>query len=830
MLNKLLISSAIATAVSVTAPAHATAFSQTAYMNHLLADRLTKVYGLTPSANSPITIDVAVYVHPIYLHQSYFATKSTSSGPQENGSQFALHRINSMVSKLNEALAASVVKAKVKVNFVSLTTPDFPILSSTGTYSFKMPDGVTTVTKDSEYFEYLMQDWQGATTKYGFDTSNVTRRIKAATGADLHIFIRPHLDERMVEDKFVTPLLESYPNVPRPLVDESHGGAGFEFGSMTIYDKYWSVGYQGVDPNQDYVLLTAAHQFGHVLQAGHEAGKETSKISYARAFACGGHFTVMNAEVTEKSLAVFSSPNISFEGEFCGSFIGNNDEADNREVLINNTPLVGAYAEPKSPTSTVSLSAESHELIEGNEYVITVKRTGDLAEEAFVTLIGENSSATEGYLVPSTGQVSTGADYIFGMPTVNFAPNQDTATVKLTIPIRAGGSLQELFFIKAQYAANTLIDPDRARLSFAILPNSQVPEKTITLSLTSTPVKEGDKVMLPVTRNLGQGVVTAKYSAQDQTAKNQLHYKLVGDSVTFADGEVGPKFIEVVAFNDGKYEKDMYFDVKLQSDDLPVANGSTRVFISEVNQPVIGTIAPQQDRIVVDDTFTELKIRLIRMVGSDESHKVSLRFRGGNSESPNGDYILPPPISFLHRETEKTAVVQLLKPVQSDQTLEIYSETLGEVTGTILITKQNRPIVTVSTNVTAAENAEKAPIIINRDNGNDRIQLTVTYTEGTAKAGIDFKSETTSVVMEPGVKSTTFNVPIINRKDVNGDRGFTVKFTSSEAIISVAETAILITDVVKPDDGKSDKIDNYAGTFGWISTLLVLLMFRRRDS
>lgn len=813
-------------------------------MVELLKSRSLKSKGISPLNDGEVdVIDVAVYLHPVYVAQSYITTKSISSGQAENGGSFAMNRVKSFFNDINTNLEQSGVNAKVNLTFVGMAGNGFPILSNTGSSEYVMPDGVTKVTTDAEFFELYMQDWGDDATRYGIPSVSGTRKMKMATGADLHVYMRPHYDERFINDGFAAPSLDTFVGLRRPLID-SGLGSSYEFGTMTIYDYYWHLGYQGFNPNSPYVLKTATHHLGRVLQAGQEEGKIASPFSYGKAYTCGGANTVMHSLVSSTVLPFFSSPTIFNNGEACGVEKGLAGEADNRSVIQLNAPLLASYSVPKNPNSSFSISNISPVYSDGEFATVLITRSGDLSETAYLTLSSEESSATEGYINPTTREASEGADYIFGVRTVEFAPGQATSGVNFEIPVRKTNNLYEQFFIHATYAANATIDPDKSTIRFGIRQNFQPERNIVEFELSDISANENTLAVLPVVSSeITDGDVVVNVKAIDGNAIQGINYELLTETLTFNAQSEQSQNVEVRVLSDGKYEKNMFFDVEISSENADISNKIVRVYINEISQPDIGTVVAERESLIIDNQFAEFNINLIRENNSDEQHTVSLRTGQSSTLLEGEDYELPDSVTFEHRETNKTVTVKMLSQKLGNINLDVYSDSLSETLDSTNITVEksaNLPSVLISETVSATETAVSAIVMINRTVADTRVVLDIDYVNDTALAGVDFKDEQKTLTLEIGELSSTLNIPLIDRTDTNGDRNFTVAFSSDTVTLPVSTASVTITDVIRNDGGSdggdsgdgadsdNGKIDNYAGANGLWSLLLLPLAFLRR--
>jgi hypothetical protein len=802
---------------------------QVTALKQVIMAKVVSKYGMQAlSASEQSNIDIAVYVHPAYIEQSYQLSKTAASVDLKIGGQFVLNRVNGFIAEINNALSTSGINATVNLSFVSAVGASVPILSSTGVDEYTMPDGIKKINTDAEFFQLLLEDYGNDSTRYGISAQTRTRRVKAATGADLHIFLRPHYSNGMITDGYAAPGLGVTFNSK---VGHSDGpiALSYELGTMTLYDYYWNLGYQDADPSASYIYKTASHEFGHVMQAGHEDGSG-SPFSYGKAATCAGATTIMGKTITATTLPFFSSPDLLNDGVACGGAIATANEADNKTVVSNNIPLVAGYAEKPNPGSSVSLSTTTTELSDANLYGLLLTRTGDLSGTAFVTLVAESSSATEGYLHPVTGAASEGADFIFGLPTIEFVPGQDIASVQLRIPDRQHLNQKEQFYVHLQHAANTAIDEQAKSILFSIEENQFANVKVVSIFESSTVGTEGGTASLSLQRSGSlKGNVDVKVSSIDGTARAGVHYILNTAQASFTDGDTSFRYIDIALLDDGQYNEDMYFDISISSDNAEVANSVARVKINEISAPKIGTVTAQDANVVIDNLSGEAVIKLKRAGGSDAKHIVTLRPAAGSTAIEGFDYSLPGEIIFAHKEVDRTATIKMLNAKTKTINFEIFSASLNTVTGSGSVTVEKSatlPNLAVSSNVTTLETSEFAPIILNRSDSKKELKVNLKFVNGTALSNIDYKPEPAIVTMPVGTSSLTVKIPVIDRKDTNGDRTFTVSFESDEVNIPLSSTIVTVKDVART--GKEEVVNEYAGALDKLLLLLLPLLGLRR--
>lgn len=778
-----------------------------------------KSFGNLAENDAPYVVQAVLYIHPLYLDQALVRSiTDNGQGVSENGSAFAVDRARAFIEDINLTLLNSGINAVVEIKFLTVLPNDFPMTGSTGFGQLTTPDGLTTTTTDAGYFDLLVQDWAGATSKYGFSASHSVRQIRDTSKADLHIFLRPFIDENVIPPSGLTNALSSY-QIDRPLID-SQVGFAFDMSSMAIYDPYWFIGSQGFNPLAGYGLRTAAHQFGHVLRAGHEQGQSTSPYSYGKAYACGGVNTVMYSTITPISYPIYSSPTNFVNGEPCGVAIGSPGESNNSEVVRQSLPLLAAVEEPVTTDVEISISTTSPTLHDEEVTNVDIFRTGNLSDKTFVTLYGLPGTATEQ------------TDYNFRLQTVEFAKGENKKSVELAIPLRDKNYSAKTLSVVAGFALNGRIAAGMGKVDFSIEPNKTDP-LGFSLGEIAEEFDEGTEFNVLVTPNsVIESSRTIQLSVESTNMVEGVNYAISTKSLPFSPGETEGKTVTVKLLNDSKYSNEQYLDLLITEGSSLLA--SKRITVKEASEPDRGVVVFQNSEVEIDNLTTELSFRLYRTDGLDDTHTVQIQLATNNPTDYSNQVVLPDSVLFAAGETEKTSVLKFTTNKLAEYVFDVYSQTTQSVTDTLrvkVVKAASLPRVNVSSTVRANENSEFAPIIINRSDSRLGLTISVEYVEESAKAGVDFLDNTKLVEMPPGVESVTLQVPVVNILEDSTDRTFKVKFKSDLAQFGVDTASVTVVDIKNSADEDDGKIDNYeAGSFSfWWFLVILPLMFIRRS-
>lgn len=776
--------------------------------------------------STPTNIKVAVYIHPIYLNQSYVETKTE---PQEvdplelNGSLFVYGRVQKYLDDISFALSSSGANVNIQLSFVGVVPNDFPILSSSGAGEVTAPDGVTNVKTDAEYFDLIMQDWGGVSAKYGFDENHPLRRMRAVSGADLHIYMRPFIEENTMASADITKAKESF--IPGKKIEDTESGFGFILSTMTVYDSYWYLGANNIAPDSNYALKVAPHNFGHVLDAGHEEGLTTSTFTYGKAYECGGFKTIMNSTITPTTSYIYSTPTKSVDGEPCGIAKGQAGEADNLSVINEQAPLLSVAGNPSSSDVLVYLSAPIRDIYDGIPQEISLFRTGDLSKDTVVTLISEPGTAIEGNI---HGDVAN-ADYYFGMKTLIIPSGQQRASTDIEAPERTSNSAAKTLSVRVLSVSNGQVEPAASSIDFTVQPNVSEPV-SIMFGEIKDSYLEGDEVQIVLEPQTElDREYTLSVIAESSTLVDGVNYELLTPELNVTPSGSESRLVRIRLIDDKKFTEQKSIQLSLK--DGSELLDSAIINIEEASEPDAGVIYPQNNSVKIDNLAGKVSINLIRQESNKKAHRFVIRLKEKPSNIDVSSVDLPDVMEMLVGEDEKVAEIGFTSPAPATYKFEIYSETKAVVMSEFMVevTKSVAlPTVQMNADYVVNENVGVAKIQINRDKSETDLSLAIQFIEDTAKVNADFLDNTKSVTFQAGQAAAVIEIPILDSKAIVGDRSFKIKISSDLANYSVDTATILIKDVER-DPEYGDKVDDYqAGPVGIAYLLLLPLIFIRR--
>ena len=439
------------------------------------------------------------------------------------------------------------------------------------------------------------------------------------------------------------------------------------------------------------------------------------------------------------------------------------------------------------PTVTVQVNPAS----EGDGVaVLNITRSGDL------TASGQIDYST------ADGTALAGTDYTKSSGTLNFDAQMagvQTQTQELDIPLldthlsQPGSSgFPAGFTVNFQNPVGQIALPSTSA-SVTIQEPSHFALDTGNL----TTVTEGQTQMLTVTIDrtgdlTKPGSVTV--STADGSAVNGIDYTGLNTTVQFP-ALAGSETVQIPILDASKFGSDIQFNVALSNGlngDIPGATASKTITIHdpEVVGSGIYSIAPA--KTVVNETDGSASFTITR---TDTSHAASIGYSTADGTGIAGvDYVKSSgTVNFAPGQGTATVTVDLLEenhhPGMPSFSVVLDHATYGSFTtagktASVSI-GQNAPYPTVSISGGTADEAsgsETFTVTLSAADNQDNIVVHYATADGaTAKAGVDYTAETSTVTIPAGKTSVTFSVPLLNDGKYNGstNKSFNVNLTSA---------------------------------------------------
>lgn len=331
----------------------------------------------------------------------------------------------------------------------------------------------------------------------------------------------------------------------RPLWGEDgsiRGTGSTGFGFLTV-----------LDDNTDRTLsATFAHEIGHNLRANHEiADTEGYEIEDAHAIECSGKRTIMySIRAISNTEPVFSSPDISIEGQPCGV----EGEANNLRVVKEGVIEAAAWKPGVASKGQVTFSAMSYAVDEGSELAITLVRDGDISQEASVKVFTENGSALWGEdfldtykeIVFTEGEAEATASFYF------IKNNNSESAEEMSLVLRYPYKLSVLDDTHASVTINNINGPDfTGNFELSTSNDTFLSESDVTnFTISRTSSVDGDAVILLKSNSI--------------SARSPDDYVVLNRPILFKQGESEKNF-QLFTVDDVNPEPTETFDVQIEA-------------------------------------------------------------------------------------------------------------------------------------------------------------------------------------------------------------------------------------------------------------------------
>ena len=583
-----------------------------------LKKQLLKSPALVKAQNTTsdeVEITVGVLVHETWIEQMKDQlVKDTEGKYYENGAQFAVARVEAMFKLVNDAFEAQGLQARF--NPVLITTINNEIIYNERNNYPEFNEIRDCVYWPDNYLNYSSK--AELCTEKGYDPIRKMLNGKV----DIMLYIR-----EKGEDEFSGGLggylsMASFYDRYRFVMTRTSGGDPMSL-SEEVRESY-RFGYHNGD-----VLM---HELGHVLETFHQVSESEPAFEndYNRAWRCGNYYNITTGEVmpergqrftimaaasapfnTQHHL-FFSNPDTVVEGERCGV----SGEADNTFYVKKNTPLAAALTELPEITSE-SFFVESELTLNRTEQkgVITIRRTGDTTQPAYINLLAEDGTAWEQ------------RDFDFGLKTVTFEAGETEKTVEFTLLERQERHSDVEFKVKMIKGLHTSLDIQDVKVTVLTDKPLQFGEVGFESSQIST--TEGDILEVVLTRNNGSdGDATFLVTSADGTAVAGTDYTALSETVTIKDGETSAS---VLLNTTNRSAKQGARTVTLNITDVQGADSGTTQATVTINDALeYGQVNFTQSSLTVNENNTATLV-INRTNGTDGEVSVNVRTVNGSA-------------------------------------------------------------------------------------------------------------------------------------------------------------------------------------------------------
>ena len=408
---------------------------------------------------------------------------------------------------------------------------------------------------------------------------------------------------------------------------------------------------------------------------------------------------------------------------------------------------------------------------------------------------GTGSACSVDFYTTTNGTAIAGTDYMPTNLTVTFNPGVTDVVVEVSIfnnGLPEGNTTVGLLLTNA---VNTLLyAPSNATLT--IIDTTSAPGQ-LSFNATNYVVGSGDGyAYLTVLRTNGTfGSVSVTYSTRPGTAFPGINYNSVNGTLTFNDGDT-IKTLPVPLVNNPSVQGPVSFSVLLSNPSggaTLIAPTNATVTIVNTNIGVVFVLATNTVREINGSVPI-----FVQRVGAINS-SVSVNYATANGTAIAGVNYTAVSGTLIFGVGQTTRAISLPLLYDSRVTGDLYlnislsnpsaGTLLGSPSNTVVVIQDADAGLSFTTNASfVLKNAGHAVITVICSNpsvepvmiDSNTIPLSVNYStaNGTAVAGTDYSAVSGTLVFTNGIGTNTFNVPIINNSQVNGNRTFTVQLSS----------------------------------------------------
>ena len=450
------------------------------------------------------------------------------------------------------------------------------------------------------------------------------------------------------------------------------------------------------------------------------------------------------------------------------------DESDETFRVVLSDPFAAGLARAAGTATIVDDDEAATLVVEG---ATVSEHDGEVRVAVKLT----SASATEVRVLATTEDLTAraGADYSTISQEVVFAPGAKLQRV--TVPILDDDMVEdaETFLVRLSSAQNAQIAIESATVtiqdndtrSSIVIGDETVSESAGVARLT---------VRLAPARSTA---VTVDWATEDITATAGADYTAASATVTFDPGET-EQTIDVMLLDDALEEADETFRVRLgtPSGDASLARNTAEVTILDDEGAASLTVTDA----VVSESAATARVRVALSPASDEVVMVSYATSDGTATAGE-DYVAgADKLTILAGETEKYIEVSILDDLMVEG-IETFAVTLSEPAGAelsraaaeVTIEDDDLALLSVS-DVSVLESDARAVFTLSLDPASTRpVRVQYASADGTATAGEDYLPASGVLVLDPGERSGTVEVTVIDDARAEEDETFTLALSGA---------------------------------------------------
>jgi hypothetical protein len=448
----------------------------------------------------------------------------------------------------------------------------------------------------------------------------------------------------------------------------------------------------------------------------------------------------------------------------------------------------------------IQFSSAAYTVNEGaSQATITVTRTGSalnldtVSSVRYVALAGTAVANTD--FVPTSGiltfQVNQ-ASKTFTIPLISHLTSGTPKTIELNVfPLTVSGPVDPGDHLGEHGKAVLTIEPVPGKVQYHSFSND---------------VDEGaGKAVVWVDRvNGGAGNVSVHYEVKPGTAQPGLDYTPTSGTLTFGPGEVSkPIFVPIIDDTLNEPDETALVELSKPTGGATLGATSTALLTIHDNDPLPSL---RVNDLTVTEGDSGTKFALFTVVLSAASGKtVQVNYATADGTATAGpDYLAESgTLVFAPGQTTKIVAVPVVGDTLSEPTEFFYlkltqpsNATIADDSGAcgIIDNDLGGKIVFHSASYSVVENQKFVTVQVDRVGGAaSGVTVHVATSDGTAKAGSDYKATSQTLSFGAGETSKTFQIPIVDDKVAESAETFNLALSAPTggATLGAPQTAVV---------------------------------------
>ncbi len=452
---------------------------------------------------------------------------------------------------------------------------------------------------------------------------------------------------------------------------------------------------------------------------------------------------------------------------------------------------------------------------------ITVTRTGGVVEPATVDFAtGPGGTATPGAdFTPVSGTLTFPAGArvrTFDVPIIDDLINEFNETVPLVLFNPTGSSSLGL-----SNATLTIVENDFG-------------SGVITFGTNSYSASEdGGPIVIELFRTNGHsGAVRVNYRTLTGTATANVDYRATNSFVDFADGQTNA-FITILPIDDLLTEGNETVPVELFSPSGGATLGISLATLTIVDNDAPGTFVFSSPTYSISEAGGAATITVLRTNGNQGAVNVTVQTSGG-SATPTLDYTPVPPtvLTFNPGQTARTITIPIVNDSVPEGTetvgLLLTSPSAGTSIGvpgaaTLSILDDEASVGFASAALSATESFTNVVVTLVRiGNTNIGFSVTLNTSDGSATAGADYISTTTTVNFAPGQTNLTLTVAVLDDTLAEGDETVNLTLSSPSGGVVLGPIGTSVLTILDNDTAYNFSAATYATNEGTVDLVITV--------